>query len=471
LRYRGLSDSLSRSHNVIGQTVRTAAGSKKMGLNEVDNATAPTPQIRFPLAGNLRMKSFMRGKRRIAGSRATGEPLCVSGTGPWHIILGIGVSLLVADCASQSTISRNDGIDPIYGVRPSRRVYQEGETIPKGGGSRLVGQPYVVAGRSYVPREVSHYAVVGLASWYGSAFHGRLTANGEVFDRYSISAAHKTLPLPSYVRVTNVRNGRSIVVRVNDRGPYHSNRVMDVSERVADVLDFKSIGTTEVKVDYLRPASIAGSDDRKLLATLRTDGSGAVLEGPGSVPVMVASADLAETAASGPGAPIAAIAAAISPGVPTAQPGVTTVAYSAPSRQATPVTAVAYSSGAGGAKPAPQPAIADTQVDDGTGSAAPTVVRSDASKRPTVAIAPLPPERPFDLGTTSIGKTQRAGMPQQVSPGDDEDEVIAPRPPIRPKQLAALFFGPERLSDSRVFIPGSPFKGLKPQTFVRLRMN
>jgi rare lipoprotein A len=351
-------------------------------------------------------------------------------------------------------------------VRPSRRVYQDGEAIPKGGGLHLVGQPYNVAGRTYVPREVSHYSIVGLASWYGSAFHGRLTANGEVFDRYSISAAHKTLPLPSYVRVTNIRNGRSIVVRVNDRGPYHSNRVMDVSERVADVLDFKSIGTTEVKVDYLRPASIAGSDDRKLLATLRTDGSGAVLEGPGSVPVMVASADLRETAATGPGAPIAAIASAISSGVPTAQPA----AYSAPPRQAAPVTAVAYSSGAGGANPALQPAVAQTQDDDESGSAETTVVRNDASKHITVAIAPLPPERPFDLGTNSIAKTRHAATPRQVSPGDDEDEVIAPRPPVRPKQLAALFFGPERLSDSQAFIPGSPFKGLKPQTFVRLRM-
>ena len=439
-----------------------------MGSKEVDDVTAPRSQIPFPVAGNLRMKSFMRGKRRTAGSLAIGEVQSVSRIGPWRIIVGIGVSLLVADCASQSTVSRNDGgIDPRYGVRPSRRVYQDGEAIPKGGGLHLVGQPYIVAGRTYVPREVSHYSVVGLASWYGSAFHGRLTANGEVFDRYSISAAHKTLPLPSYVRVTNIRNGRSIVVRVNDRGPYHSNRVMDVSERVADVLDFKSIGTTEVKVDYLRPASIAGSDDRKLLATLRTDGSGAVLEGPGSVPVMVASADLAETAATGPGAPIAAIASAISSGAPIAQPA----AYSAPPRQPTPVTAVAYSSGAAGVKPALQPAVAETQDDDEPGSAETIVVRNDASKRITIAVAPLPPERPFDLGTTSIVKTQHAAAPQQVSPRDDEDEVIAPRPPVRPKQLAALFFGPERLSDSQAFIPGSPFKGLKPQTFVRLRMD
>jgi rare lipoprotein A len=448
-----------------------------MRSNDDDIEIAAKRQIPFPLALNLRMKLSMRGKRRAApaGSRKIGELQSGSRTGPWSTILGMGVSLIVADCASQSTFSGNGGgIDPKYGVRASRRIYEEGETIPKGGGSRLVGSPYIVAGRTYVPQVVSRYSVVGLASWYGSAFHGRLTANGEVFDRYSISGAHKTLPLPSYARVTNIRNGRSIVVRINDRGPYHANRVMDVSERVADVLDFKSIGTTQVKVDYLRPASMAGSDDRKLLATLRTDGSGAVLDGPGSVPVLVASADLTDAAASGPGAPIAAIASAISSGARAARPAVTTVAYSAPARQAEPVPTVSYSSESsvfGGAKPSPEPSSAQTQDDDQSGSGGLTAVRSDASRRTTIAMAPLPPERPFDLGVTSIAKTQRSAIPQQASPGDDEDEVIAPRPPVRPKQLATLFFGPERLGDAQAFIPGNPFIGLKPQTFVRLRMD
>jgi rare lipoprotein A len=430
----------------------------------------------FPLGPKLRMKSTMEGIGHAASaiSRKTGQFQANPRPGPWRIVLGVGISLLVADCASQSTISRNGGIDPKYGVRASRRVYEDGETIPKGGGAHLVGQPYIVAGRTYVPQEVSRYSVVGLASWYGSAFHGRLTANGEVFDRYSISGAHKTLPLPSYVRVTNIRNGRSIVVRVNDRGPYHASRVMDVSERVADVLDFKSIGTTQVKVDYLRPASLAGSDDRKLLATLRTDGSGAVLDGPSSVPVMVASADLSDTAASGPGAPIAAIASAMTSAAPTSRPAVTTVAYSPPARQSNVVNAVVYSSGSdlfGGAKAATEPVEAQTQDDDQPSSASAAVVRNDVSTRTTIAIAPLPPERPFDLGVTSITKSRRAAMPEQVSPSDDDDEVVAPRPPVRPKQLVALFFGPERLGNTQAFIAGNPFAGLKPQTFVRLRMD
>ncbi|MFI5012056.1 MAG: septal ring lytic transglycosylase RlpA family protein [Hyphomicrobiales bacterium] len=395
-------------------------------------------------------------------------------TKPWRAVIGIGVSLMVADCASQSTVGNGvgGGIDPKLGVRASRRLYEDGDPIPKGGGTRLVGHPYSVAGRTYVPQEVSHYSVVGLASWYGSAFHGRLTANGEVFDRYSISAAHKTLPLPSYARVTNIRNGRSIIVRVNDRGPYHANRVMDVSERVAEVLDFKHLGTTEIKLDYLRPASIAGSDDRKLLATLRTDGAGAVLDGPGSVPVMVASADLTNTPqASGPGAPIAAIASAVTAASQQPHPATTAVAYSAPASRPNLYTTITYSNGAGASArsaPAAEPAIAPTADDEQPANATTTVIRNDNSTHTTIAVAPLPPERPFDLGVSIVAKTQPA-MVSQPSTIGNEDEVVAPRPPARPKQLATLFFASERLADTRAFTPGNPFAGLKPQSFVRLR--
>ncbi len=173
------------------------------------------------------------------------------------------------------------GIDSKYGVKASPRLYAEGDVIPKGGGRRFSGKPYVVAGRTYVPREDARgYVREGLASWYGAAFHGRMTANGEVFDRHSIAAAHPTLPLPSYARVTNLNNGYSMVVRVNDRGPYHANRVMDVSEEVARALDFHRKGTERVRVEYVGKASTAGSDDRKLLASLRTDGRPAATGGP-----------------------------------------------------------------------------------------------------------------------------------------------------------------------------------------------
>jgi rare lipoprotein A len=186
-----------------------------------------------------------------------------------------GVALATANCATspQQKLAAGNGIDPKYGVRASPRLYNEGDVIPKGGGRRYTGKPYVVAGQTYVPKEDPRgYVREGLASWYGSAFHGRMTANGEVFDRHSIAAAHPTLPLPSYARVTNLDNGYSMVVRVNDRGPYHAGRVMDVSEEAADALGFHRQGTAHVRVEYVGKAAVAGSDDRKLLASLRTDG-------------------------------------------------------------------------------------------------------------------------------------------------------------------------------------------------------
>ncbi len=121
----------------------------------------------------------------------------------------------------------------------SPKMIADGQPVPKGGGQYLVGHPYNVAGHTYVPSEMSSYTAVGMASWYGAAFHGRRTANGEVYDMGSITAAHPTMPLPSYARVTNLSNGYSVIVRVNDRGPYHGGRVMDVSSRAADVLGFQ----------------------------------------------------------------------------------------------------------------------------------------------------------------------------------------------------------------------------------------
>lgn len=157
----------------------------------------------------------------------------------------------------------------IYGAA-SPRVVADGEPVPRGGGMYMVGKPYTIAGQTYYPSE-KHYAAVGLASWYGDAFHGRRTANGEVYDRDSISAAHPTMPLPSYARVTNLRNNYSMIVRVNDRGPFAGHRIMDVSRKTAETLGFGRIGTTRVKVEYVGAASLDGSDDQKLLATLRSD--------------------------------------------------------------------------------------------------------------------------------------------------------------------------------------------------------
>ena len=198
------------------------------------------------------------------------------------------IALAVANCAGSQVAGRKGGgRDSKYGVAASPRVIPEGEPIPKGGGRAMVGQPYVVGGRTYVPTSGRGYEREGWASWYGTAFHGRLTANGEIFDRESIAAAHPTLPLPSYVRVTNLVNKRSMIVRVNDRGPYEQSRLIDVSERVADALDFRRKGTSRVRVEYVGKASTRGSDDEKLLASLRTDGSPAPF-GRARGPVMLA---------------------------------------------------------------------------------------------------------------------------------------------------------------------------------------
>jgi rare lipoprotein A len=176
--------------------------------------------------------------------------------------------LLLANCASSDKFSSR--VDPKYGVSSSPRVVDFGEPVPKGGGAYRVGKPYMVAGRMYVPEEDPNYREDGLASWYGDDFHGRLTANGEIFDMASLTAAHPTLPLPSYARVTNLTNGKSLIVRVNDRGPYHGNRLIDVSNKAAELLEFKSNGVARVRVEYVGRAPLEGSDDRQLIATLRS---------------------------------------------------------------------------------------------------------------------------------------------------------------------------------------------------------
>ena len=180
----------------------------------------------------------------------------------------VATCVILANCASSDKFASR--VDPKYGVSSSWRVVALGDPVPKGGGTYRIGKPYTVAGRVYVPEEDPNYREEGMASWYGDDFHGRLTANGEVFDMSSLTAAHPTLAIPSYARVTNLRNGKSLIVRVNDRGPYHGNRLIDVSNKAAELLEFKSNGVARVRVEYVARAPLEGSDDRQLMATLRT---------------------------------------------------------------------------------------------------------------------------------------------------------------------------------------------------------
>jgi rare lipoprotein A len=199
------------------------------------------------------------------------------------------VGAVAGCCVALANCSQGPGkLDPKYGVSASPRLVAFGQPVPKGGGTYRVGTSYTIGGRTYNPEEnPTGYTAEGTASWYGEDFHGRQTANGEIYDMMSISAAHPTLPIPSYARVTNLVNHRSIIVRVNDRGPYHQGRLIDVSARTAKLLGFQDVGTTRVRVDYVGRASLQGSDDTRLEATLRR---GTPAPGPGEVKVALSRA-------------------------------------------------------------------------------------------------------------------------------------------------------------------------------------
>lgn len=131
-------------------------------------------------------------------------------------------------------------------------------TVPSNAGVYRVGNPYQIGGVWYYPREQPDYDETGIASWYGPNFYGNLTADGELFTAQDLTAAHRTLPLPVNVRVTNLENGRSVVLRVNDRGPFAQGRIIDVSERAARLLGFYDQGTAKVRVQYLARADLPG---------------------------------------------------------------------------------------------------------------------------------------------------------------------------------------------------------------------
>jgi rare lipoprotein A len=151
---------------------------------------------------------------------------------------------------------------PPMDVPASPRSTNASGPIPKGGGVYKVGTPYQIAGQWHTPAENPSYDQTGVASWYGSDFHGRRTSNGETYDMNAVTAAHRTLPMPSYVYVTNVANNRTILVRVNDRGPYAHGRIIDLSRTAAEALDVVHHGTGTVRVRYAGPAPLNG-DDRK----------------------------------------------------------------------------------------------------------------------------------------------------------------------------------------------------------------
>ena len=211
-------------------------------------SVAQSPALRRPVSG------FLRHGAIVAMTLILGA--C---TGPGFGFFGLPDKEFINN---QSKFSVSE-----FGVAASPRVTTSRQ-IRRGGGRAVVGKPYKVAGKWYYPRVETDYDKIGTASWYGPNFQGRLTANGEIFDQYFLSAAHPTLPLPSYVQVRNLANGRTVTVRVNDRGPFANNRMIDLSRRAAEVLGFIKQGTARVRVTYIGPAPVEGDDSRYLLASI-----------------------------------------------------------------------------------------------------------------------------------------------------------------------------------------------------------
>lgn len=200
----------------------------------------------------------------------TGLPKCALGRSmlgmhcpPWPVIAS--VLLLLSGCAAQKHVVDGDEIPPQIARIP--------DAVPKVEPLSRSGNPdsYVVFGKRYYPKKSSRGHVErGLASWYGEPFHGRKTSSGEIYDMHGMTAAHKTLPLPTYARVTNLENGRSVVVRVNDRGPFHGPRIIDLSYTAAVKLGVHRKGTAPVEVRAIDPTRRRGSDPGPFLADAAT---------------------------------------------------------------------------------------------------------------------------------------------------------------------------------------------------------
>lgn len=352
---------------------------------------------------------------------------------PLKLMLVAGLGLIVANCAQQQRSSRLSAQESReagsfshrkFGTA-SPRVLAEGEAVPKGGGRDHVGRTYTIAGKRYTPYvKPLGYTVTGQASWYGPAFHGRKTANGEIYDRHGVSAAHPTMPLPSYARVTNLANRRSIMVRVNDRGPYHGGRVIDLSQRTADLLEFRHLGTARVRVEYVGRAALRGSDDRMLMASLTTDGSPAAVPGMSQPATMVANAP------------------------PLTSPRVIpATAQLETDDDDTPAVAPRQQPSRMALAQAPAAIAAPIGISE--------IVRP-------VSGAPRPPERPFDLATIPGAATPIAFAGAQ--PGSARVAAVPSRPVV-----ASLYFA-KPIGPAQTFERTHPLvRDLKPQKFVALR--
>lgn len=190
----------------------------------------------------------------------------------WRVaVLALLIAPVLAACSGigvgHSGVKRAAFSEKEFGVKSSPRV-TKAKYPARGGGRVMPLKPYTVRGVTYEPVAGPGYVQTGTASWYGQDFHGRRTANGEIFGAYYLTAASPVLPIPSYARVTNLENGRSVMVRINDRGPYMSGRIIDLSYQAAEILGYRAKGSAKVEVKYVGPAPLAGDDTKMLMASV-----------------------------------------------------------------------------------------------------------------------------------------------------------------------------------------------------------
>jgi rare lipoprotein A len=172
----------------------------------------------------------------------------------WTLAFGCA---FIAGCSSRGGYYKNDGPGATLPGNPDKIADARPRSEPLNQGAN---SPYTVLGRKYVPHQsLKPYRARGIASWYGRQFHGKPTSSGERYDMYAMTAAHTILPIPSYVRVTNLSNGRSVIVRVNDRGPFSRDRIIDLSYAAAHKLDFVNAGSVRVEVEAILPPSAAAT--------------------------------------------------------------------------------------------------------------------------------------------------------------------------------------------------------------------
>ncbi|VUD53138.1 Endolytic peptidoglycan transglycosylase RlpA [Thalassocella blandensis] len=207
-------------------------------------------------------------------------------------LCGLGIFAALSACTTVDTRSVDKPQQDGYPQQPVS-VNHIPDAVPREEIRTIAGNktPYKVLGKTYhVMPKPDGYREAGMASWYGTKFHGRRTSNGELYDMYGMTAAHKTLPIPSYVRVTNTKNNRSVIVRVNDRGPFHGNRIIDLTYTAAKKLGFENIGTAPVTVEYIDPLVFNRTPQNQptatQVATLKGSGNdNAAKETPAPTPV------------------------------------------------------------------------------------------------------------------------------------------------------------------------------------------